>query len=345
MSEFNAQALGLARQYRSFSQKELAEKVNIQQASLSKMEKGDLIPSTERVLELSKALNVPISFFQQTFIHANAFSFHAYRKKSAVSKYAIERVLAEISIKINHLNQINDAEVSINNQFLGFTDYKALARSIREAFGLSNMPIVNLSKLVEDLGITIIPCNFDTTQVDGLTSKINHEAPIIFMNMNQPPDRWRFSLAHELCHCLMHVEQMISTPEMEKEANEFAAELLMPETATNALVNRLQTTNLGTFYELKKQWKVSMAALIYRAKTLGKISDAQYTSLFKQMSMRGFRTQEPQPFEIEMPTKFYQLLKTYTDKSETQPNELFHLNIDDFKSLYPNFYPQGVSVT
>ena len=50
---------------------------------------------------------------------------------------------------------------------------------------------------------------------------------------------------------------------MEEEANEFAAEFLIP---TEAVQGQLQTTNLKTYATHKLFWKVSMAALI-RIKT------------------------------------------------------------------------------
>ncbi|MBK7012326.1 MAG: ImmA/IrrE family metallo-endopeptidase [Xanthomonadales bacterium] len=44
---------------------------------------------------------------------------------------------------------------------------------------------------------------------------------MIFINKDVPGDRWRFTLAHELAHLVMHD---IPKPDMEDEADEFASE-------------------------------------------------------------------------------------------------------------------------
>jgi Zn-dependent peptidase ImmA (M78 family) len=46
---------------------------------------------------------------------------------------------------------------------------------------------------------------------------------------------------------------------------------------------------------LKKRWGVSMASLLYRASTLGVMSEEAYIQAVKAMSARGWRTREPEP--------------------------------------------------
>jgi hypothetical protein len=83
---------------------------------------------------------------------------------------------------------------------------------------------------------------------------------------------------------------------MEKEANEFAAELLMPRTGILPDLKRgLSIPRLG---QLKQKWRTAMSAIIYRAKTLRAISDEAATALYKKMSMYGYRTSEPREFDI-----------------------------------------------
>ena len=50
---------------------------------------------------------------------------------------------------------------------------------------------------------------------------------------------------------------------------------------------------------LKAIWRVSMHAIVYRGKTLGKISERQAIRLFKMMGAKGYRKREP----IEIPLK------------------------------------------
>jgi Zn-dependent peptidase ImmA (M78 family) len=52
---------------------------------------------------------------------------------------------------------------------------------------------------------------------------------------------------------------------------------------------------------LKSHWRVSMAALIHRARDTGKLDDASYAQLFRRMSVLGYRKREPVPIVPEMP--------------------------------------------
>jgi Zn-dependent peptidase ImmA (M78 family) len=107
-----------------------------------------------------------------------------------------------------------------------------------------------------------------------------------------PSDRVRMSTAHELGHLVLHRHFSSGTQEMETQAYRFAAELLLPATD---IVGDLQSERLNLFRlaGLKQKWKVSMQALARRARDLQVISGRQYTYLMRQMSARGWRTEEP----------------------------------------------------
>ncbi|EPH6499615.1 ImmA/IrrE family metallo-endopeptidase [Vibrio cholerae] len=100
-------------------------------------------------------------------------------------------------------------------------------------------PPYNLNELVEkyaDIEEHHFP--FDA---DGVTVGIGRDKkPQILINMSQPPTRKKFTLAHELGHIIIpwhtgtivsHINPMganFEYREMESEANQFAAELLIP---------------------------------------------------------------------------------------------------------------------
>jgi Zn-dependent peptidase ImmA (M78 family) len=48
-------------------------------------------------------------------------------------------------------------------------------------------------------------------------------------------------------------------------------------------------------FQLKRKWQVSLAALLMRAKTLGRMTAAAYLSAIKDASARGWRRREPIP--------------------------------------------------
>ena len=105
----------------------------------------------------------------------------------------------------------------------------------------------------------------------------------------------RLTLAHELGHLVMHEHP---TEDMEREADRFAAEFLMPE---QDVALELYPMSLERAAALKTRWRVSMAALIRRARDLGKLTTWQYKNLFVQLGRLGYRTNEPNPIAFEEP--------------------------------------------
>lgn len=133
------------------------------------------------------------------------------------------------------------------------TDIEALARQARESLclGISPDAAAPLHRLMQPLRLETTsgllttrtrPCPSFPHQIWAMTTFEGGEA-CIWLNVEAWPElragvpRTRFSLAHELGHVMMHraeVEDLFERAEldhtdaMERQANQFAAELLMP---------------------------------------------------------------------------------------------------------------------
>lgn len=102
-------------------------------------------------------------------------------------------------------------------------------------------------------------------------------------------------------HNHIHNQDILSREEfkiIENQANRFASALLLP---AEAFAKTVTSTKLIHFIELKKYWKVSIAAMLYRAQELGIIDQSRYTSLLKQMSIHKMRSKEPLDDVIPVP--------------------------------------------
>lgn len=121
---------------------------------------------------------------------------------------------------------------------------------------------------------------------------MDRRRPAAFLiNAHAPADRFRFSLAHELGHVILHREPGV-TATQERQADEFASEFLLPADTIRTELKQGRLT-LPRLLELKHRWGVSMAALLRRASTLGVVSDWQYRNLMVELSAVGYRKQEP----------------------------------------------------
>jgi Zn-dependent peptidase ImmA (M78 family) len=85
--------------------------------------------------------------------------------------------------------------------------------------------------------------------------------------------------------------------DIEKEAEDFAGEFLLPEDAMRREI--VPPVTLVSLAELKPRWQVSIGSLIERAYKLNIIKLEQRKYLWKQMSMKKWKEREPENLDIE----------------------------------------------
>jgi Zn-dependent peptidase ImmA (M78 family) len=111
-------------------------------------------------------------------------------------------------------------------------------------------------------------------------------------------DRQRLSVAHELGHILLHQSFRGTFEDIEREADRFAAELLLPEEAMRA---ELTAMTISSAAEMKTRWGSSIQAIFFRARELSLVTERQYKYLCMQISKNGWRTKEPVTITAEKP--------------------------------------------
>ena len=198
--------------------------------------------------------------------------------------------------------------------------------------------INNLTRTIEDHGIVISSFDFGTERVDSRSILTDDKLPIIFFNKKLLGDRQRFTLAYELGQLIMHTFNSVSPErDISHEANAFAAEFLMPaKYIKEDFKNGITIPILG---ELKRKWKVSMIALLYRADDLGLVTPNQKRYLIQQFNQLKMRRREP--IELDIPPEEPRLIKKwiaeYRSKMKIGVVEmaaLLCLNVDEFLELY-----------
>lgn len=135
---------------------------------------------------------------------------------------------------------------------------------------------VDVVGIANDNGINVIRANFSGTYADlvyGFIEKNGSDVSIT-VNAKNSPTRRRFTVAHELGHYFLHhngeelgyldLRSTVISPE-ERAANQFAAELLMPESEMRAEHEKLM---FPTVEALAKKFGVSKQAMQYRLKNL-----------------------------------------------------------------------------
>ena len=291
----NTEALIVAREMAGMTQTEVAAASGLSQAKISRFEDGISDPSNEEVNQLSKCLNVVPRFFYRPDVKRSVFNSF-YRKRKSVS----QRVLMQFNSKVCFRQiQIDRLLGKVEQEAIPIPRFdveaypggiKQIAAALRQLLKIPPGPIKKLIPPLEDAGVIIVIEDFGVTKIDGVSTFTNNGSPIIFLNRHAPNSRRRFSLAHEFAHTALH---RYVAPDADEQADALAAEFLMPEDEISPDF-AIGALNLAKLANLKLRWRVSMAALFLdRAKTLGAISQRQYSYLWSQIAAAGYKIREP----------------------------------------------------
>ncbi len=300
----NSGLLRIARERKGFPQGEAAERIGVQQGNLSRYETGTAIPSDDFLKKAALVYELPVSFFEQADPVLGApVSVHApmWRKKQSVGGKEMGQIIADFNIRVLHIRRMMEAvefAPQSNIPKLEPEDYdgniERIASLIRSHWLVPSGPFPNLTASIENAGGIVIHTSLGGSDVSGLTIKeVPGLPPIILINKDQPADRMRFTLAHELGHIVMH---KFPNSDMEKQANEFASALLMP---IAEMETALFDADLPRLAALKPEWKVSMQALLYRGEERGIIPKSKASYLWRQFNINRIKMREPPELDFE----------------------------------------------
>ncbi len=337
---FNADMLELARGARGMTQAEVARTADVSQAMLSKVENRLMPPTPELAERLAQALGFPVGFFYQEE-RALGFPHYHHRKRAALGAKPLARIHAIINIRRQHVAKLlrsygGEVEkpipiIDLDAKEIGPAD---AARMVREFWLLPRGPVESVTGAIETAGGVVVVSDFGTPLLDGLSFRAAGLPPIFVMNSEVPGDRYRYSLAHELGHMVMHALPGDDDDKMERQANEFAAAFLMPPVEVKP---HLIPPSIEKFGRAKCYWKASIKALIRRAYELRVLSPDDYRRLSIAYSKIGYSRGEPFPLEREAPTLLSRMVDFHLQElrySVTDLAKLLLVGEDELRRAY-----------
>ncbi|MCY3977767.1 MAG: XRE family transcriptional regulator [Chloroflexi bacterium] len=336
----NPEWLTLARELRGMTQLELSKQSRITQSKISRYEGGITDVDANDLTTLSHVLEFPAAFFCQTGHVYGAESTEIFnRRRKRVPARDLKRIHAFANLyrvggaRLSYaFEQVDKAEIPIMRPG-DFENVSDIAEAVRSLWNMPNGPVQNLVAWLEYASCLVHSFDFEIDKIDEVVHWVSPDPAVVLVNSSAPADRTRFSLAHALGHLVMH-RDIAPYPEIEKEADEFAAAFLMPE---RDILGSLAPVTIQHMLEMKQVWRVSMATLIRRARDLGVVTQRRYSSLFQQLSRLGYRKREPRPFLHESP----RLVKLLVDRhrshlgfSNQELAEMLMIRTEDFHSWY-----------
>ena len=317
--KFNANRLIDARIYNNITGEDLANAIGVKKQAISQFENKKTSPEYATACKISEVLQFPMRYFYEDdvpMLQGNTYfrALFTSNKRELSSQRLKTKYVALVH---NALSKYIDFRPYNIPDFEDTTDIPGLARKLRHFWGLGQEPIPDMVSLLERNGVIMSEFATDSKKIDafsqyGEIDGVPYRCVVLGTEKGSFVRR-QFSCAHELGHIVLHEKfedlNDVSREEFRKredEANMFAAEFLLPAEAFLTDLS-VHANKLNRYVELKRKWRVSIAAMVYRAHKLEAITDNQYQYLMRQISQKGWRQNEP--LDEYMPLRHPKALK------------------------------------
>ena len=349
--DFSGKRIKAARLRKGFSLQDLADQpgVVVTRQAIYKYEQEQSVPSQKVIRQLANALDVKAEYFyRESPVELGKISFRKLssltsKKQNMVIETArekleryleLERILGLVS-KLE--NPIADIEID------SVDDVERAALQLREAWKLGKDPLYNILELLEDNHVKVVEVKSDG-EFDGASTWIDETHAVIVLNLERKKhlDRYRFTALHELGHLLLNFkDENLHHKTEERYCNRFSGAMqITREALLHEFGGRRKQLGLKELAAVKKQYGISVQALVYRMKDLDFISDVTYRNFYKFISSRGYRKDESELGVYqgeEKALRFEQLLSRAIQEEEisiSKAAELNNMNLSEFRKEF-----------
>jgi Zn-dependent peptidase ImmA (M78 family)/transcriptional regulator with XRE-family HTH domain len=254
-------------------------------------ESGEIVPSHETVMSLADVLRFPTEYFYRDD-PPRGFGTPSFRSMSRLSQRERNAALGAASTGVEFAEWIEERydlpPVSLPD--LGGVSPETAAGALRAEWAVGQGPIGNLVHLLEAHGARVLSLARDCRDLDAF-SFWRRDQPFVFLDTSKSAERSRWDAAHELGHLALHRSASGESKHREREADDFAAALLLP--AQEIATVRHGSLGLEDLRRLKIAWGVSTVAYIRRIYEVDEsVSEWTYRSLMVEASTAGLRRAE-----------------------------------------------------
>lgn len=317
--------------------------------ALAKYEKGEMMPSSDVLIQIADALNLSIDFFFRNF--ELSIDRVRFRKQTKLRKKTEESVLAKAKDFFERYFEIEEITNDINPFKPIFKSHESpidlervneLADEARKRLNLGGDPIPNVHELLESIGIKVYIIDNPGEGFDGCSAYADNR-PIVVLAKNENLMRLRMTATHELAHILLEpLLDGLGEEEEEKVVRAFAGAFLLPEKTFESLFGTQRNHfSLGELINLKVYFGTSISAIMMRAKSLQLISPGVNERFWKLHGSK-WKTAKREPGDEkycgnETHGRFRQLVLRAVSEgliSTSQGAASMDVSLDQFRELY-----------
>ena len=228
------------------TRKDVAVRAGLSEVVLRQLERGSLVPLGFTVDDLAKALAVPVGELIVAVRPLEQVRFPGQERDCGR-----EQILAAVSKWLDSYTELQTWLHSVSGEkpppfrfrlegtsSTSRTPVEA-AQDARQAVGLGSLePVCDLARLLEENGVKLLLLKRKQDPLFGLSIGPGDRGPAVVVNASDRSsvEGWIFAAARELGHLLLHPSEYGRNSneypmQSERDADQFASEFLMPDTA------------------------------------------------------------------------------------------------------------------
>lgn len=336
------------------SLRKLSESIGITHPTLIKYVEGSQPIDSEKLMMIALFFKKPFDYFFKEDNNNISFMFRADKPENDIQNIDLENLRNAIYSYLDILGNVGyqyiPQKYSINLNDDKKTIFNLVAKIAYDQRRIANIENVipeNYFEVIQNIGVNVIAKDFKNDAYFGASSFSNDLGSYIIINNSEkiPEERKIFSLIHEYGHLLFHSDQYSNSQYNafyvsgksdinEKIANKFAGYFLMPKYLVDTYVESRKSIDP---LEMKKYFKVSIQTLYVMLHEYGLISKEVYSDFWRQITIHGYKMEEPFPLEkIDIQDKNIKLVTKIKDlyfKEDISANKISEvLGIDTLET-------------
>ncbi|MCK4311730.1 MAG: ImmA/IrrE family metallo-endopeptidase [Candidatus Cloacimonetes bacterium] len=222
------------RELAKFKKTELARLIPCDVSLITRYEKGERQPTLKILLKISEIFGLSLD----KLVNEGQVDFQLVTRGSGKeTKEEAKEIVFLKQIAEDYLKLLKN--ISINTEYQGLIYSNYDHRQLKDIKQNLELPdLINYENLKTALrtkwNIQIIEIPLKVRKISSITFNFKNHF-IVFINKGHTEERKLFSLTHEVCHIVYHLKQnsylisrLSSRHEIEKEANKFAEDFLIP---------------------------------------------------------------------------------------------------------------------
>lgn len=336
-----------AREARGLPADIFAEHIGVTRQAVAQFETGQSSPSGETMSKIIATTGQPLSFFTNFPVRPGELRSPFFRSLKRMELHHRRRIVRRMQWagdvtslleRFIELPTVDFPSFEFDFQSSDSNDIERAADQLREHWGLGRGPIRGLAQIMELRGVIIVREPVNCQDMDAVSCWIGGRPIVLLADEISSGPRDLFNLAHELGHLALHPDVEVDSSNLdmiEKQANRFASAFLLPQ---DTFSREVLGSSIAYFKTLKKRWGVAIAAMAYRCRDLGILSENQFSYLFRQMNAQKIRKVEPLDdiFPVNQPSVLGDGIRMLIDHNvynQVQIEAALNLNLRDVEGI------------